>query len=357
MTNIKTPLSPTIAISYSRMIARQLGLQEKDLAVLLRGTNLKVEDLLNDDTLIYKEQQLQIMRNAMALSGDPGFGLRLGQALTPPTHGPLGFLANSSPNLGTAIRDFQNFLPARVSFTHLRVMEKNGWLECHFDIDISDKEDSRSVLECFALSLLSLIEFVLGRPFTEGHLYCSYAKPEYFADYEKYISCPITFGARESKLLIPESLRHIPNASSDHMNYGFALHQCQSMLQQLDANQGYTSKRIRKLLLSHPPGKLSEEAAAKILFISKRTLARRLAREGSGFQRLRDEILSSLATGYLRDTKLSVEAIAGMLNYHDSSSLRRAFKRWFQTTPERYRKQFANASVSLANPRSGTHTD
>src|SRR5690606_5908945 len=104
----------------------------------------------------------------------------------------------------------------------------------------------------------------------------------------------------------------------------------QTMLQQLDGNKGHTSNRVRKLLLSHPPGKLSEEGAARILFISKRTLARRLAKEGSGFQQLRDEILSSLATGYLKDTKLSVEAIAGLLNYHDSSSLRRAFKRWFQ---------------------------
>ncbi|MGD9661700.1 MAG: AraC family transcriptional regulator [Porticoccaceae bacterium] len=348
MTNIKAPLSPTIAISYSRMIARQLGLQEKDLAILLRGTNLKVDDLLNDDTLIHKEQQLQIMRNAMQLCGDPGFGLRLGQTLTPPTHGPLGFLANSSPNLGTAILDFQNFLPARVSFTHLRVMKKNGWLECHFDIDISDKEDSRSVLECFALSLLSLIEFVLGRPFTEGHLYCAYSRPDYFADYQKYVSCPITFGAPESKLLIPEQLLLVPNASSDHINYEFALRQCQTMLQQLDGNKGHTSNRVRKLLLSHPPGKLSEERAARILFISKRTLARRLAKEGSGFQQLRDEILSSLATGYLKDTKLSVEAIAGLLNYHDSSSLRRAFKRWFQITPEGYRRQLRNNEADAA---------
>jgi AraC-like DNA-binding protein len=36
---------------------------------------------------------------------------------------------------------------------------------------------------------------------------------------------------------------------------------------------------------------------------------------------------------------MSVEAIAALLNYHDSANFRRAFKRWFQVSPDQYRQR------------------
>ncbi|SVD29225.1 uncharacterized protein METZ01_LOCUS382079, partial [marine metagenome] len=73
-------------------------------------------------------------------------------------------------------------------------------------------------------------------------------------------------------------------------------------------------------------------------FISKRTLARRLQTENTSFRELKDELQVSLAIDYLRDTGLSVEAVAVLLNYHDSSSFRRAFKRWTAMTPQQFRQ-------------------
>ncbi|KZZ56914.1 hypothetical protein A3762_20395 [Oleiphilus sp. HI0125] len=74
------------------------------------------------------------------------------------------------------------------------------------------------------------------------------------------------------------------------------------------------------------------------MFVSKRTLARYLERENSGFRKLRDDILCQQAQDYLRNSRMSVEAIATLLNYHDSSNFRRAFKRWNNQTPDQYRK-------------------
>ena len=93
------------------------------------------------------------------------------------------------------------------------------------------------------------------------------------------------------------------------------------------------------MMLSQAPGLLSEEEAAATLFISKRTLARRLQQEGKRFRQIRDEILSQQASGYLRDSHLSVEAIAAQLNYHDTANFRRAFKRWFQLSPDQFRQR------------------
>lgn len=330
----------SIVVGYSRLIARLLQLQEKNLGVLLKGTGLSVEALMDDTTLLTKNQQLQIVHNAMQYSGNPALGLGIGRALTPPTHGPLGFLANSSPNLVTAIRDFQNFIPGRMSLIKSRTEYQDGDLICLFEVDMEGSPDLyRCVAEAFFLALISLIEFVLGEKFSQGTMYCDYPKPPYFEEYKKNVHCPIRFGSSANKVVVPEALLRTANVSSDYQNYKFALQQCQRKLDELDKGKQRMTDRVTRLLLSSPPGQLSESDAAAQNFISKRTLARRLEAESSSFRELKDQLLVSLATDYLRDTTLSVEAVAGLLNYHDGSSFRRAFKRWTNMTPQQFREE------------------
>jgi AraC-like DNA-binding protein len=328
-----------VPIAYSRLMARQLGLQEKDLGLLLRHTGLAGTALLDETTLLTREQQYQIVRNALDLSGDAAFGLRLGQALTPPTHGQLGFLAHTSPTLMTAIEAFRKYLPARVNFTRLRVQGGVRDLACHFEVDASaDPAVRRCILEAFSLSLLSLLEHVLGRPLVEGSLHFDYPAPDYAADYAHYVACPVRFDAGECVLRAPRTLLATANISSDHVSHGFALRQCEALLGALAGSADVTSREVKRILLSHPAARISEREVAAALFVSRRTLARRLGREGQGFRQLRDEVLSSMAAAYLRDTPLSVEAIASLLDYHDSANFRRAFKRWFRCTPEVFRR-------------------
>jgi AraC-like DNA-binding protein len=47
----------------------------------------------------------------------------------------------------------------------------------------------------------------------------------------------------------------------------------------------------------------------------------------------------------LRDSQLSIEAIAALMNYHDSAKFRRAFKRWFDQSPEQFRQNVRSQTV------------
>lgn len=338
--SVDTPCIPT---SYSRVMAHELSLQEKSLYELLQGSSVDSAGFASDTILLSPRQQMQIIRNALRLSGDNGFGLRLGRRLTPPAHGALGFLANSSPDLLTAVDAFQEYLPTRMSFIRLDVSHNERWLECHLKVDFeAEVAVYRSVIEAVSLSLLSTVEFILGRPLTEGRLQLRYQEPSYSSIYSDYIPCPVSFGCAESQLLIPLELCYTPNASADHENYDLALKQCQAMLSQLPLEKNSTRHRVQAYMLSHPPGQFNEETVAAAFFITKRTLARRLERENTSFRKLRDELFSSLASNYLRDTGLSVEAIAGLLGYHDSASFRRAFKRWFNISPSEFRAALGN---------------
>ena len=106
----------SIPSNYSRLIGRELELQIRDLPKLLKFTGLSIEQFMRDDTLLTARQQIQILHNGLQLSGHADFGLRLGRRLIPATHGVMGFLANSSPDLLRVLTAFQSFVPTRLSF-------------------------------------------------------------------------------------------------------------------------------------------------------------------------------------------------------------------------------------------------
>lgn len=95
------PSRACIPSNYSRLIARELGLQARDVSDLLSMTQVSFDQFLREDTLLTSQQQLQILQNSLRLANDDTFGLRMGQRLTSPTHGAMGYLANSSPDLLT----------------------------------------------------------------------------------------------------------------------------------------------------------------------------------------------------------------------------------------------------------------
>ena len=329
------------SISYSRAIARHLGLQEKDIWQLLVGTKISADRFIYDDTPIDSDDQKVIFQNTLNICDNLNYGLTLGETLAPPAHGTMGFLANCSPTLYTALEDFSKFLPTRVSFGHLGLSYDDEKITCLLHTIYNDDQHiNRMVLEAFSISLNILIENVIGKSFTEGEIHFTYEKPKYWQEYQQHFRCKVFFSQPTNKIVIPISLKEYPNVSSDFSTYQVYKNLCQKQLGELDTDKYSTSDRVRKQLLLAPPGEsMNEDNVASAMFISKRTLSRRLKKEGTSFRRISSEVMNSIAKSYLRETDIPIENIANLLSYHDSSSFRRAFKRENTISPQAYRNQ------------------
>ena len=330
-----------IPSSYSRIVARELGLQERDLPKLLAGTGLPVETLLaGDESRLTGEQQVQVMHNARKIAGEPELGLRIGKQLKPSSHGPIGYLALSSPDLLTALQSLREFLPLRIPFAQLEISESGQWLKCSLEIKLQeDASESCMLMECFAMAVQALVEAFLGRKMTEALFRFRFQRPDYYQSYERYLHSIIRFEQAENCVLIPRALADESNPSGDAASYAVARKLCAQLLEETPLAAQSMTNRVRRFLLAQPMGTVSEEDVAQSLYVSKRTLARRLKNEGTGYRAITEALLSELAIRHLQEPGLSIDSIAVLLGYHDSANFRRAFRRWYGMPPADYRKQ------------------
>ena len=88
-------------------------------------------------------------------------------------------------------------------------------------------------------------------------------------------------------------------------------------------------------LLPHGTARLGE--ISRILGVSQRSLARRLAMEGATFSDVLEGLRSDLADQYLVDQGLSISQVAWLLGYREVSAFTHAFKRWTGRTPRQAR--------------------
>ncbi len=77
---------------------------------------------------------------------------------------------------------------------------------------------------------------------------------------------------------------------------------------------------------------------ANALWMTERTLRRRLKEQGINFQKLVNQVRYQQATSLLRTTETSIADIADRLGYSDTASFRHAFKRWSGLAPTEFRK-------------------
>jgi AraC-like DNA-binding protein len=327
--------------SYSRVVARELGMQERDLVCLLQGTGLPLSILLvGDETHITAAQTMSILENAQRIMAAPEFGLRLGRRLQPASHGPMGYLVLSSPDVVTALESFAEYLPVRLPFSAVSITQDQDWLTCSLEIKIEAKPTVRRILqECFALMIQSVVESVLGRESNEAKIGLEHSRPTYSALYSDYLHATVRFSQQINTFQIPAALASYPNAAGHSGSYALARDLCAKLSAQIPLSSRSTSDRVRRLLLSSPIGTLTAVDVAMAMFVTKRTLQRRLDKEGTSYRDITEKLYSELAVRHLREAHLTIESVAMLMGYYDTAAFRKAFNRWFGQSPGVYRRR------------------
>ena len=287
---------------------------------------------------------LRFMRSLLA-AGQGDVGLEAGLRMPLTTHGNLGYalLCASSPR--EALDVLQRYWHLRGRGLHCHWTISDDALVFHFEPELALPPDlSRLLLEGVTLSFCQGLQFLLGNANLPGHVDFPFPCPDYLREPRERLP-RLRHDQPDCRVVITglDWLdRPLPTGSPE------ALQQALSLCEQESArwgDQGQSSwlSRARAEMMLSDSGYPDPPALASRLHVSLRTLRRRLAAEGSGYNQLLVEARDRDARRLLAGPEPEIRQVARLLGYDDPANFTRAFRARHGEPPSRYRARHLHA--------------
>ncbi|MGV1957250.1 AraC family transcriptional regulator ligand-binding domain-containing protein [Agrobacterium sp. 22-214-1] len=316
-----------------RMVLKDLGISATNV---LRRAGLSDDLLQHPSVRLLPDQYHRLWNGMEAEAGDGLLPLRVCEAIRGEAFSPPIFAALCSPNLVTAVRRVAQY-KRLIAPMHLEVSEEHDRMTLELAWTCAAQPpDSLILLELLffvSLARMATREAVMPVAVTTTVL------PSPIPPYEAFLGARLKQGARHRIVFSAADAIRPFLTSNPQMWATFEPH-LRQQLAELD-REVTTSQRVRAALIEGiPSGRISIEAIAGKLMMSKRTLQRRIETEGASYQQLLAETREALAHHYLRKTTLPLAEISFLLGFDEPNSFYRAFRTWTGKTPEsvRYRQ-------------------
>ncbi len=304
-------------------------------ASVLRQARLPGTLHLGDQGFVTTAQYFSLWKALEDLTADPGLSIRLVTGTATAVHPPSSLCAFYA-------RDYRDGLARTARFKRLCTPEqlhfteedntftiRTGWLHA------TGPEPMIATEVAFAC-LMELGRRGTGRHLTPHWVELTCSAPN--SDVHRaYFGCEIHYGASQNALVLK-------TADLDHPFPGHnpeLLEMLTPVLASaLDEIQAHSSIREQvKIVLKRglPSGRPELSEVARDLAMSERTLQRRITEEAATFRELLMEARQELGRQLLSDPSATIDEVACLLGYQDTSSFYRAFRDWEGVTPSQWR--------------------
>jgi AraC-like DNA-binding protein len=321
-------------LTYARIMLRELGTTSELRSRLLSGTAITEATLENPAAETTLAELLTMFDNAHLIF-EPGWTLRLGARFDLAAQGALGFAMVCATTLGDAFDVMAHYGHVRAPWYRLAVFRDSGeWgvkIKRQFPVD---KPLDVAMVELILLSGQNLVESVLGRPMSEARMYFDFSAPAWSEQYQESFSGQVLFDQVHAGLGMPEVWRRSTCPLVDAGMFQAAISRLEMDKRRLDSANHLS---VRVALAAAEDAGLDLETAAERMNVSRRTLIRRLKEAGTSFGKLLEAHRKERAAKLLANPAYTVTEVGYRLGYAEPANFARAFKRWFDTTPGRFR--------------------
>ncbi|MBI5791293.1 MAG: AraC family transcriptional regulator [Rhodocyclales bacterium] len=199
-----------------------------------------------------------------------------------------------------------------------------------------------------------LAAWLVAHPLPLDEVAFPYPPPLHVADYELVFAPRHTFDAPRLEARFPVEWLALP-VRRDEAALTIFLADAPASITTLYRRDRALAQRVREHLRAALPEHLALPALAKRLFLSPRTLHRRLEDEGTSFRAIKDGLRRELAIEWLSKTSRPLNRIGTDLGFADAAAFYRAFAAWTGSGPREYRRRFGGTdfrgrSDTLAHP-------
>ena len=301
---------------------------------VLGGTGVTADDLRADNYIPFAAY-LAILDRAAAATGCDDIGLRLGKRLTLAALGPVGEAMRCAATLGEALSDFATFQISNSS---------GGAVYLHRTGDVY--AIGYGVYEPGPHISPHLHDVILGvgsniiRELTRGavqplEIHSVRATPADLRPYRQLADCPIRFGQGQTCMFLSEAAMAAPLPLANRAAHDERLADLTLLLEKTPWGMaGRVKHSLRSLMLV---GRTGMPDMARHLEMHPRSLRRALAKEGTSFEAIKQEVRHAAARELLALTPLAIGDISMTLDFASQSSFVHSFRSWSGVTPTRWR--------------------
>lgn len=238
-------------------------------------------------------------------------------------------------SVGGALREAQRGFALFLDDVRVELLQEGGRARLRLHNRIGPAPARRFADEALLVMLHGLMCWLGGRRIPLSAAQFAWPRPPHGAEHRRMFGTVPQFDAAVTAIEFDAGLLAARSAATAATLREFLRDAPQSVfLKQLSAPAW--SERLRRRLRRGADWPGTEEVAAE-WGVSAVTLRRKLAAEGTSWQRVVDGLRRDLAIRWLADRGRTVEQVAVSLGYGDARSLHRAFRKWTGAAPGDYR--------------------
>ena len=297
-----------------------------------------------NDAFVSLRRVERLLEDAAGRLGVPDLGLRMAAQQDLHIMGPLAIAMENAQTVGEAVRSAERFLfvlsPALSHDVIADPLDNPAVIALRYS-STTGTSSPQSI--DYGLGLVHrVVTLVSGGHYGLRSVHLPHGRIAPEAVYREHFGSEVTFDSTEALLRIPRQLLAVPVAGGNELLRDMAI-------DFLETHFGHEEVPVTDLVLAileGQPGPDRPDLAkvARLLSMHPRSLQRLLVAEGAGFKDLVDRVRSEQARALITTTNLSFSQIAIQLGLREQSSLTRAVRRWFNTSPSALRRDAARTS-------------
>jgi AraC-like DNA-binding protein len=310
---------------------------------LLAESGLDEKEIAGRDAFVSVRLLARLMEDAASRLAVPDFGLRMAAQQELDFLGPVAIAMENSRTIGEAVECAKRYLfmhsPALSVEPIADPIGNPKVIGLRYRLDTPNASPQTTD---YGIGIVHRVMLLIngGTPYGLQSVQLPHPRLAPETAYTDFFGAQVKFGATNAVLRLPRQLLAAPVSGGSELIRDIAI-------DYLETHFGHKQLPLSELVAEIVADHLASDSpdlpkVARLLKLHPRTLQRILATEGKTFNDIVDEVRQTQTLNLITKTDLSFSQIATRVGLREQSSLARAVRRWFHTSPSGLRSATAD---------------
>ncbi len=289
-------------------------------------------DLSHETALVNEGDFYGVLEGINGEIKDELWGIKAGHFLSLKLLGLIYSISLRTTTVAEALHYLQSYLLATLPIVKAQTNVTEKQVTVTLNIENAKTIVNRIILEN-TLTIISREIGMMTKDYAEVRLASPFYSPYYPAGWQSCAAFTLSFEPG----VLKASLR-----KNNQLHLDVLVPEYLRMIEQLRLGKSFTTRVKVTMLSMSDPGLPNMQSLCSALFVTPRTLQRRLKAENITFRALVEDLQKQICVCLLRHDHYTVSALSYVLGYSEPASFIHSFKKWFGHSPERLRQRLRN---------------